>query len=340
MTITRNLYQRFQHYRTLRTDHISSLPIAILMPHSACNCRCVMCDIWKGNDRLKQLTTADLETLLISLKKLGTKQVVLSGGEALLNPNFFELCNILRKERINISLLSTGLSLARHAQRLIDTVQDIIVSLDGDGPTHNSIRNIPNAFKKLAEGIESIKSIQPHFRITSRTVIHRLNFRVWPEIINTARNLGIDQVSFLPADISSTAFNREIPWGEDRQQDILIKEEELDELQFIIDSIKKNHTRFIAEGPDKLQKIHQYYAAFYGKALFPYKRCNAPWVSTVVEADGTVRPCFFQEALGNIHQQSLDKILNSEKGVGFRKQLNIDTDPICQRCVCSLNYKL
>lgn len=340
MTITRNLYQRFQHYRTLRTDHISSLPIAILMPHSACNCRCVMCDIWKGNDRLKQLTTADLETLLISLKKLGTKQVVLSGGEALLNPNFFELCNILRKERINISLLSTGLSLARHAQRLIDTVQDIIVSLDGDGPTHNSIRNIPNAFKKLAEGIESIKSIQPHFRITSRTVIHRLNFRVWPEIINTARNLGIDHVSFLPADISSTAFNREIPWGEDRQQDILIKEEELDELQFIIDSIKKNHTRFIAEGPDKLQKIHQYYAAFYGKALFPYKRCNAPWVSTVVEADGTVRPCFFQEALGNIHQQSLDKILNSEKGVGFRKQLNIDTDPICQRCVCSLNYKL
>ena len=30
---------------TIGTLEISSLPIAILMPHSSCNCRCVMCDI-------------------------------------------------------------------------------------------------------------------------------------------------------------------------------------------------------------------------------------------------------------------------------------------------------
>ncbi len=29
---------------------ITSLPILILYPHSRCNCRCVMCDIWKTND--------------------------------------------------------------------------------------------------------------------------------------------------------------------------------------------------------------------------------------------------------------------------------------------------
>ena len=46
---------------------------------------------------------------------------------------------------------------------------------------------------------------------------------------------------------------------------------------------------------------------------FPYKKCNAPWVSTVMEADGTVRPCFFHEAYGNIKSGTLESIINSRK---------------------------
>jgi len=48
--------------------------------------------------------------------------------------------------------------------------------------------------------------------------------------------------------------------------------------------------RFIAESPAKLSKIGEYYTASYGMNPFPYKKCNAPWVSTVVEADGTFVP--------------------------------------------------
>jgi MoaA/NifB/PqqE/SkfB family radical SAM enzyme len=75
----------YKRYRTLQTHRILALPIVILMPHSACNCRCVMCDIWKDNKNLKQLTETDITDLLTSLKKFGTRQVVMSGGEALLN---------------------------------------------------------------------------------------------------------------------------------------------------------------------------------------------------------------------------------------------------------------
>src|SRR4051812_16871119 len=104
-------YQIFKRYRSLQTHRISSLPVVILMPHSACNCRCVMCDIWKDNKNLKQLTENDIKDLLISLKKLGTRQVLMSGGEALLNPNFFTFCELLRKQNIKVSLLSTGITL-------------------------------------------------------------------------------------------------------------------------------------------------------------------------------------------------------------------------------------
>lgn len=340
--IAQSLYHTYKRYRTLQTGRITALPLVILMPHSACNCRCVMCDIWKDNKNLKQLTENDVAGLLQSLSKFGTQQVLMSGGEALLNPNFFRFCEMLQAENIRVTLLSTGLTLAKHAQQLVRHVHDVIVSLDGDETLHDTIRNIPGAFAKLRAGIAAIRAIDPAFRITARTVIHRLNFRQWPQIIEAAKETGIDQVSFLPADVSSQAFNREITWDAERQQELILREEELPELQAVLDMLFTNYKtefdeKFIAEPQAKLQKIQEYYAAFYGLNPFPWKKCNAPWVSTVIEADGTVRPCFFHEAIGNIRHNKLDEILNGEKALQFRRQLDMEANDTCIKCVCYLN---
>lgn len=337
-----SIYHTVKRYRTLQTGTIYALPIVILMPHSACNCQCVMCDIWKDNKNLKQLTEADISGLIESLKKFGTKQVVMSGGEALLNPNFFRLCEILRGEKMKITLLSTGLTIKRNATALVEHIDEIIVSLDGDEKTHDTIRNIPGAFNKLKEGIVQIRSLDINFKISARTVIHRLNFRRWPAIVDAAKEIGLNGISFLPADVSSHAFNRENLWDRQRQDQILLPEEELPELQSIIHYLVNENrhafmTHFVAESPEKIQKIHDYYAAFYGQNPFPYKKCNAPWVSTVIEADGTVRPCFFHEPMGNIRENTLSDILNSKESIHFRKTLDMDTNETCVKCVCYLN---
>lgn len=332
----------YKRYRTLQTNSITALPVVILMPHSACNCRCVMCDIWKGNHNLKQLTEDDISGLMHALKKFGTQQVLMSGGEALLNSNFFRFCEILKKETIKVSLLSTGLTLKQNAERLVNLVDDIIISIDGDEITHNRIRNIPDAFKKLKDGIASIRVLKSDYKITGRTVIHQLNFRIWHEIINAAKEIGLQQISFLPADVSSHAFNREIAWDENRKHEILLSKNDLPDLKNVIDNLlirnKKDFSnKFIAESPEKIMKIYEYYAAFYGLNIFPYKKCNAPWVSTVIKADGTVLPCFFHQAFGNIHDNSLEEILNSKEAVHFRKTLDMLNNPTCLKCVCSLN---
>jgi len=336
------LLHTFQRYRTLQTGRITALPIVILMPHSACNCKCVMCDIWKGNHNLNQLTESDVEGLLTTLRRFGTQQVLMSGGEALLNPNFFRLCAILKKEDIRITVLSTGLAIPRHVDNILEYISDIIVSLDGDEALHDSIRNIPGAFKKMKHGITMIHSRRPDFRVTARTVIHRLNFRHWPAIIDAAQDMGLEQISFLPADVTSEAFNRTNPWDEPRQHEILPSEAELPELLAMVEQVIKKYAhlfrnRFIAESPEKLRRIGDYYTASYGQNPFPYKKCNAPWVSTVIEADGTVRPCFFLPALGNIHARPLASILNSAEAIAFRKELDMDTNETCLRRVCSLN---
>jgi len=130
-------------------------------------------------------------------------------------------------------------------------------------------------------------------------------------------------------------------WAEPKQNEVLIAERELPELNEIIGRIintykNSSNNHFIAESAEKLQQIHQYYAAFYGLDIFPFKKCNAPWVSTVIEADGSVRPCFFHEVVGNIRDSSLANILNNDNALNFRKTLDMNKNPTCVKCVCSL----
>src|SRR5262245_57880004 len=92
---------------TAKSHRIYTLPVVVLMPHSRCNCRCVMCDIWKANQNKQELTRGDLARHLDVLRKLNVQWVVLSGGEALMHSNLWTLCELLAELNIKISLLST-----------------------------------------------------------------------------------------------------------------------------------------------------------------------------------------------------------------------------------------
>ena len=59
----------------------------------------------------------------------------------------------------------------------------------------------------------------------------------------------------------------------------------------------------------------------------------------MVEVDGTVRPCFFHHRIGNLDGKTLDQVINGGEARRFRASLDVETNPICQRCVCSRNYK-
>lgn len=328
--------------RTLLTHRIESMPVLVLMPHSRCNCRCVMCDIWKANTEKKEISTDDLQKHIQSFQQLGVKRVALSGGEALMHSNLWVFCELLKKIGIKISLLSTGVTLKNHAQHVIQYCDDVIVSLDGSPEIHNQIRNIPNAFEKLAEGVMALRTIDPSFKVTGRTVLQKSNFRDFEGILKTAYELGLKQISFLPADVSSSAFNRADPWQQDRVEQVALDLSEAEELEKIITaSITKFEelyiNGFIAEGPQKMLQIPQHYKAVLGKADYPPTKCNAPWVSAVVESNGDVLPCFFHKSYGNIHQNNFADIINSEKAIQFRKQLDVSKNDICKKCVCALH---
>jgi MoaA/NifB/PqqE/SkfB family radical SAM enzyme len=276
------------------------------------------------------------------MRKLSTKLVVMSGGEALMHPNFFRLCEIIKSQNIKITLLSTGLLLKKFASEIIAKTDEVIVSLDGSKEVHDKIRNIPNAFDKLKEGVQELKRLNPKFRVTARCVIQKENFDDLPNIVESAREIGLDQISFLTADVTTDAFNRPELWGEDKVGEIKLSLEELERFKRVIENLIVTHSedfknKFIAESPEKIRRFYEYYAAFQGLTQFPSVRCNAPWVSAVIEADGGLRPCFFHEVIGDIRKNSLSEIINSERSISFRKNLDVKTNAICTKCVCSLN---
>jgi MoaA/NifB/PqqE/SkfB family radical SAM enzyme len=301
-----------------------------------------MCDIWKGNNNVQQLNESDIEKLLISLKELKTRLVVMSGGEALMHPNFFRLCDILQNNKIKISVLSTGLLLQKYAKEIINKTDEVIVSLDGSKEVHDKIRNIPDAFNKLKEGVQELKNLNNGYRITARCVIQKENFNDLPNIVDASHDIGLDQISFLNADVSTEAFNRPDLWEDERVNEIKLSLEEVEQFKEVIENLIVSHSMdfksgFIAESPDKLLSFYNYYAAFYDLCDFPTVSCNAPWVSAVIEADGKVRPCFFHYSMGDIGASSLSALINDPESISFRKNLDVSTNPICKRCVCSLN---
>jgi MoaA/NifB/PqqE/SkfB family radical SAM enzyme len=327
------------------THKIYSLPVLVLMPHSACNCRCVMCDIWKANDQKRQISVPELQRHIADIRTLNVEEVVLSGGEPLMHDNLWKFCSELRGAKVKVTMLTTGLLLKRFAHDVVRSIDEVIVSLDGSREIHNQIRQIPNAFDKLAEGVRALRELKPTMRITGRTVLQRYNYFDFPNIVNSARQIGLDQVSFLGADVSTTAFNRREHWTQDRVNEVALDKDEALELEKIITNSFETHaieysSGFIAEKPAKMIRIVQYYKAVNGLAEFPQVDCNAPWISAVMESNGDVQPCFFHKPYGNVSGRMLTEVLNSPSAITFRRNLSIRKDPTCRKCVCTLKLGL
>jgi MoaA/NifB/PqqE/SkfB family radical SAM enzyme len=223
-------------------------------------------------------------------------------------------------------------------------VDEVILSLDGPPEVHDSIRRIPRAFETIARGVESIRSFRPELPILSRTTLQKQNHLHLRATVRSAHTLGLNSVSFLAADLSSTAFNRDQPWQTEKQDEIALDWFELQALDAEIELLIADHltdiqTGFIVESEAKLRRLSTRFREHLTKSPPKAPVCNAPWVSAVLELDGSLRPCFFHPPVASTANETLEQALNSHAARSFRFHLDVASNPICQRCVCSLNYR-
>jgi radical SAM protein with 4Fe4S-binding SPASM domain len=302
-----------------------------------------MCDIWK-RDKHEQVQVADLQRHRESLRNLGVRQVVLSGGEPLLHGDLVALCQFFREEQIRLTLLTTGLLLLKRADEVSTLFDDVIVSIDGPREVHDAVRRVPGAFDIIARGMAAIRERAPNLGIACRMTVQKANHRHLRAAVRSAKAVGFHSISLLAADLTSEAFNRALVWPGERQSEIALTEEEVGGLEDEIEGLIVEHgddirRGYIAEGAAKLRRIPRRFREHLGQVSPESPLCNAPWVSAVVEVDGSVRPCFFHRPVGNIGAATLEEVVNGQAARRFRESLRVSENPTCRRCVCSLNYQ-
>lgn len=324
-------------------NRIVRMPILLLNVHEHCNCRCMMCDIWQRKDG-KELDLVDFARHRESIVRLGVQEVVLTGGEALLHRNFDALCSFLRECGVRVTLLTTGLLLAKKAVVIAEGVDEIIISIDGPSEVHDQVRRVKGAYRIIGEGIQAVRQIKPGMPIHGRSTVQKTNHLLLRQTVAGAKGLSLDSISFLAADVTSQAFNRELIWPGEKQSQIALTRQEIQALEGEVESLVQENaedvqSKYIVESPAKLRRIVRRFKEQLGEMPPLAPQCNAPWVSAVMEVDGSVRPCFFHKSIGSTQTQTLEQVINGEEAQQFRASLNVEEDPICQRCVCSLNYK-
>jgi MoaA/NifB/PqqE/SkfB family radical SAM enzyme len=318
------------------------LPLVTLYVTDRCNSRCVTCDYWRhGRD---DMTLAAVRRLLPDFARLGTRMVLLSGGEPLLNPDWAAIAELLHAQGLEVWLLTSGLALAKHARRAAQLFDAITVSLDGaDAQTYASIRGL-DAFHKVCDGIRSAAAhgTAPGIRVT----LQRVNYRQVPAFVDLAKELYARSVSFLAVDVANPhAFGR----TDNFVSDLALRPEDLPAFEQVLDSVERLHAEdfrsgFIAESPRKLRRIHQYFAALHDIGPYPSVRCNAPEFSAVIGATGRVQPCFFisgppgaqLSASGTLPGGAFADVLNGTGMSALRAAIRDGRRRECKTCVCSL----
>jgi Fe-coproporphyrin III synthase len=318
------------------TNRTFVLPLVVFFPTSRCNSRCVSCDWWRSTGA-DDLTLDEIARVAAALPGLGTRLVVFSGGEPLLRPEVFDAARLFLAQGVSLHLLTSGVLLERCAREVAAHFAKVVISLDGASESqYRAVRGIA-ALGAVEQGVALLRRIAPEIPITARATLHRLNFRALRDIIDHARAMGLDGISFLPADVSSSAFGRSHPSD---TRALALHADEIEELEALVECTIRTRvddlaSGFVAESADKLRRLPRYYAALAGREPFPPVSCNAPWTSVVIEADGSVRPCFFHRRIGSVREAPLATIV-ADGLSAFRRTLDMRTDTVCTRCVCAL----
>jgi radical SAM protein with 4Fe4S-binding SPASM domain len=148
---------------------IPSLRYLELQLTDRCNLRCRHCYIGEGFHQ--DLPHETILSILKEFEKIQGLRLLLSGGEPLLHPLFWETNEVLREYAFRSVLLSNGVLITRDmAKRLC--VHEVQVSLDGMQRGHEAVRGA-GTFTKTLSAIDYLQ--EAGIQVSIATMIHQAN---------------------------------------------------------------------------------------------------------------------------------------------------------------------
>ena len=277
-----------------------------------CNLKCKYCYANSGISTVE----LDMETLKRILKEAGSVskklEIVLSGGEPLLNKNTLDFAEEIVSAGHDAQLLTNGtlISSSDIAKRISKTFKLIKISIDGSTDSIHSLSRGPENFDKVTNGINLL--IENGGNVQAAMTVTKLNIHNLAEMSDKYRSRLTLQPMFKAGRGKS-------------ETDISITGEEYYNAMNAVDNIAPmGNVAAVLEG-------------LRGRGV---KRCALAEREISIAEDGNVYPCqllHLPEYLsGNIYNSSVEEIYNNSPVLSGLRKLNVDTIEGCSTCAIRL----
>jgi Fe-coproporphyrin III synthase len=172
-------------------------PVVIWNLIRRCNLTCKHCySISADKDFAGELTTEEVFRTMDDLKAFKVPALILSGGEPLLRPDFFDIAARSKALGFYTALSSNGTLIDATMCRRIASADFhyVGVSLDGLGATHDKFRRMEGAFDLSLAGIRLCRDAG--MKVGVRFTLTQDNFADLPGLLQLVEDEGIDRFYF------------------------------------------------------------------------------------------------------------------------------------------------
>jgi MoaA/NifB/PqqE/SkfB family radical SAM enzyme len=190
------------------------------------------------------------------------------------------------------------------------------LAMDGVGEIHDKIRNYKDAWTKVNETIQGLKSIR---RMRQNLVIG-LKTTVLPSNIDQLESISAYAAENELFTIISPCIITENRYRNiDRKDDLAFSENEIEEM---VRFYKSSHFQW---------DFHRSHLVNYLKTSLMKKPCSAGFNYFFIRSNGEVYPCpLIKVKLGNIQEAGIEVLFFSKTASSFRRQ--VGKHPECRTC--------
>ncbi len=332
----------------------------VLGVNNVCNLHCKMCDVGTQNYDTNfaqnlvgthpiNMPIELIQNIISQMAKYFPKtKLGYAFTEPLVYPHLEDSLHFAKKNGIKTSITTNALTLKQKAKSIVkEGLRELFISLDGPQDIHNEIRGHKKSFQKAIEGINEVLRINPNQSISIFCVITEWNIGYLKEFLDEFNDFPLQQIGFMhtnftPKHVAEThnaIWANTYPATASNIEEVRIENFDLDTLWDEINSIKKENYKFPISFSPEINSKEKLYEFYHQPEKIIGKLCNDVYSNIMIKSDGSVIPAHgrcYNLVLGNIHQQNLKEIWNSNILNRFRKDLlaNGGLLPACSRC-CS-----
>ena len=288
------------------------IPLNVMLSvTNRCTSRCNYCSIPDRNQR--ELTTAEILSLIDQISGMGCERLGLWGGEPLIRDDIAQIINYAKHKGLFVTLDSNGYLLPKKVEILKD-LDHLILALDGDENTHDSNRG-PGSFQKVMAAIETVSGRVPFWTIT---VLTKHNLDSIDFILTKAREHGFLATFQLLHHNERLSRNHQNLSSTSQSYKRVIEKLILEKKNGAPIASSLNYLYYILNWPD------------YSRTTLPYKidnlRCWAGRIYCNVDTDGSVYPC-------SLLVEKTDAL--NFLDVGFKNAFESMQIDLCKGCLAS-----